>query len=142
MTVVAPARSSGVAKRAVLANDVRVSPRDTPLLPSSIPPRAESRATLTFVTGMHAGRSVTIDAAPLTIGRDPGSDLVIEDEGVSRKHARIARAADGAFRVEDQIGALGCEILEESLGNGSLIRNVGRSRCAAATLCTAPLSST
>jgi two-component system cell cycle response regulator len=75
--------------------------RNTPLLPSSFPPTTESRATLTVLTGMHAGRIVTIDDAPITIGCAHDADLVVDDSGVSRHHARFARMADGSFYAED-----------------------------------------
>ena len=38
----------------------RLPRRDTPLVPTQLPPEARSRATLTLLTGMNAGHSVTI----------------------------------------------------------------------------------
>jgi diguanylate cyclase (GGDEF)-like protein len=74
---------------------------NTPLLPSSFPPTTESRATLTVLTGMHAGRTLTIDGAPVTIGCAHNADLVVDDSGVSRHHVRFARTAEGTFYAED-----------------------------------------
>src|SRR5581483_1780449 len=74
---------------------------DTPLLPASLPCETSARATLTVLTGLQAGHLVTIDGDVATIGRDPDSDLVVDELGVSRRHARIARSPDGGFYVED-----------------------------------------
>jgi diguanylate cyclase (GGDEF)-like protein len=75
--------------------------RDTPMLPASFPAPTDSRATLTILTGLSAGRLVSIDGTPITIGRAADADLVVEDTGVSRHHARFARTAEGAFYAED-----------------------------------------
>jgi diguanylate cyclase (GGDEF)-like protein len=75
--------------------------RDTPLLPGPLPPVVDSRATLTVLTGVHAGRIVSLDGTPVTIGRAPDADLLLDETGVSRHHARIARSPAGGFHVED-----------------------------------------
>jgi diguanylate cyclase (GGDEF)-like protein len=41
-----------------------------------------------------AGRCIKLDRSPLRIGRDPDNELVLPDDGVSRRHARIERRAD------------------------------------------------
>ena len=41
-----------------------------------------------------AGRSIKLDQLPLRIGRDPSNELVLEDDGVSRRHARIEWRSD------------------------------------------------
>lgn len=41
-----------------------------------------------------AGRSIKLDHFPLRIGRDPSNELVLDDDGVSRRHARIERRSD------------------------------------------------
>jgi len=52
---------------------------------------------LTIAEGMGRGRRFRFDAAEVTIGRDPGSDLLVIDPGVSRSHARIR--SEGAAHV-------------------------------------------
>jgi FhaA, N-terminal domain/FHA domain len=52
---------------------------------------------------VHAGddvRRVALDKEVLTIGRLPGSDVVVDDKGVSRRHAQI-RTKDGASTLTD-----------------------------------------
>jgi len=41
-----------------------------------------------------AGRSIKLDHLPLRIGRDPNNELVLADDGVSRRHARLERRSE------------------------------------------------
>jgi diguanylate cyclase (GGDEF)-like protein len=41
-----------------------------------------------------AGRCIKLDQLPLRIGRDPSNELVLPDDGVSRRHARIEWRSD------------------------------------------------
>jgi hypothetical protein len=52
-------------------------------------------ATLTL-----GSRTYTLDRSVTTIGRLPESDVVLEDSGASRQHARI-RASDGSYVLAD-----------------------------------------
>ena len=74
---------------------------DTPLLPASLPHQTTARATLTVLTGRNAGQLVAVDGNHVTIGRGDDADLVVDDPGVSRHHARIGRQPGGGFYVED-----------------------------------------
>ena len=105
-TLVTPIRGRGVptdrptVPTALPQNDGGTR-RDTPMLPAALPLPADSRATLTILTGLNAGRLIAIDGHPITIGRAADADLMVEDTGVSRHHARFARTAEGAFYAED-----------------------------------------
>ena len=57
-------------------------------------------ACLVVMYGPDLGRRVALERATFTIGRSSQSDLCIDQESVSRAHARIVYA-DGAHRVED-----------------------------------------
>jgi diguanylate cyclase (GGDEF)-like protein len=46
------------------------------------------------------GKHVVLDR-PVTIGRDPKTELPLQDEGISRRHCRIAFDGEGAFFIED-----------------------------------------
>jgi diguanylate cyclase (GGDEF)-like protein len=74
---------------------------DTPVLPSRPRSARIVRATLTILTGNHAGRVLAVDPRGEVIGRGVDASLVVEDDGVSRRHARVARNSDGGFYVED-----------------------------------------
>jgi two-component system cell cycle response regulator len=61
---------------------------------------ASERALLLRMDGMHAGSVIAIDQLPFTVGRHPTNALRVDEESISRFHARISRDADGFF-VED-----------------------------------------
>ena len=62
------------------------------------------QALMLLTTGPAAGSTVLVDADVLTLGRDPGSDVFLDDVTVSRKHAELRRREDG-FYVHD-LGSL------------------------------------
>jgi diguanylate cyclase (GGDEF)-like protein len=75
--------------------------RDTPPCASAPPLPADARATLTLLTGLHAGQLMAVDGVAVIIGRAADADLVVDEMGVSRHHARVARTPAGGFYVED-----------------------------------------
>jgi pSer/pThr/pTyr-binding forkhead associated (FHA) protein len=50
--------------------------------------------------GGRAGEHISLRAARETIGREPDSDLFLDDVTVSRRHAVIERAQDGLYIVD------------------------------------------
>lgn len=67
-------------------------------------PLAPGQALLLLRTGSAMGSTYLIDRDVTSLGRDPGSDVFLDDVTVSRKHAEIRRQADG-FYVHD-LGSL------------------------------------
>lgn len=59
---------------------------------------------LVIRTGGRAGDSFTLDGDRFTVGRDPASDVFLDDVTVSRNHAVIVRRADG-LHIDD-LGSL------------------------------------
>jgi FHA domain len=55
---------------------------------------------LEVIEGPDAGKQIAVDRA-IVIGRDAGSDLVLEDGEVSSRHARVTPSPDGSATVED-----------------------------------------
>ncbi|MGZ8667566.1 MAG: FHA domain-containing protein, partial [Solirubrobacterales bacterium] len=51
---------------------------------------------LTGSSGPGAGKEVALEGDAVVIGREPGCDLVLDDDEVSRRHAEIRRTAGGA----------------------------------------------
>jgi pSer/pThr/pTyr-binding forkhead associated (FHA) protein len=49
------------------------------------------------------GKSYVIGAAPLTIGREPGSNVPVHREEVSRSHAHILRTPQGFLLVDTSL---------------------------------------
>jgi predicted component of type VI protein secretion system len=70
--------------------------------------------TLEVVEGPGAGTQVTL-SGPIVVGRAPDVDLVLEDGEVSRRHARITPASDGAATVEDLDSANGTFLNDNEL---------------------------
>lgn len=58
-----------------------------------------ANVSLEIIEGPGAGRKTPLEAS-MEIGRDPGAGLVLEDELVSRRHARVTPLEHGAV-IED-----------------------------------------
>ena len=50
--------------------------------------------------GPNVGQAFPLEGSPLIIGRDPMSDIVLNDPEVSRQHVRLTRTTDG-YQLED-----------------------------------------
>ncbi|MBN8612303.1 MAG: GGDEF domain-containing protein [Deltaproteobacteria bacterium] len=61
----------------------------TPVLPGG--GKDDRRGTLTILSGERPGRLIEVDGSELVVGRTDESTLRIEDESLSRKHARFFR---------------------------------------------------
>lgn len=64
------------------------------------PPTAVDRPLLLRMDGIHAGSVIALERLPFTIGRHPTNMLRIDEESISRFHARITREGE-SFIVED-----------------------------------------
>jgi pSer/pThr/pTyr-binding forkhead associated (FHA) protein len=53
-----------------------------------------------IVSGSNSGQTLSLDHAPIVIGRGADAQIVLDDDYVSTRHARIAVSADQWF-VED-----------------------------------------
>ncbi len=69
---------------------------------------------LEVIEGPDAGKQIAVDRA-IVIGRDPGSDLVLEDGEVSGQHARVTPSPDGTATVEDLDSANGTFVNQNEL---------------------------
>lgn len=58
---------------------------------------------LVMSQGPQPGQTFPLDKDSLTLGRDPGTDIVINDPQVSRQHARITR--QGGLMVIEDLGS-------------------------------------
>jgi len=58
---------------------------------------------LVMSQGPQPGQAFTLDRDALTVGRDPGNSIVIDDPQVSRQHARIAH--QGGLMVIEDLGS-------------------------------------
>ncbi|HEX9103647.1 MAG TPA: GGDEF domain-containing protein, partial [Polyangia bacterium] len=72
----------------------------TPLVGLTGDVQGPKRPCLVVIAGAHLGEIFPVDGEML-IGRDPQSNLrLAEDEGVSRRHARVTPVADGALLAD------------------------------------------
>lgn len=79
---------------------------------------------LTVLAGELAGRRYDFEAE-VTIGRSRASDVLVEDETISRRHAKLAASADG-WTVEDLGSANGTRINGTRIARPSLVRDGDR----------------
>ena len=70
--------------------------------------------------GPRAGQSFDLDKPVITLGREAGSDIVLEDPQVSRHHARLTLQA-GGYVIEDLGSTNGTFINEQRLAGAQLI---------------------
>src|SRR6185312_10527338 len=88
----------------------------SPMVSTTVDVFAGARATLTVLTGAHAGRSVVVDVAPLEVGRGADADLVVEGTGMGLRHLRVARTVDDGFYAEDLGSESGTFLGENRIG--------------------------
>ncbi len=56
-----------------------------------------------------SGRRLDLSRFPITIGRHPDCDIVLEDDGISRRHSTILKV-DGGYAIEDNESLNGIRI--------------------------------
>src|SRR6185436_1668354 len=61
---------------------------------------ARTKPVLTILTGSSSGKQFKVSKGAAVIGRAPNVELRVDDDGISRAHARI-RAETGRAWVED-----------------------------------------
>jgi hypothetical protein len=86
---------------------------------SSPPPFVEAPAELVVIAGAVDGTSFSLDGDVTSIGRLPGSDVLLSDPGASRKHAEIRRR-DGRYVVADLGSTNGTLVNESSVAEREL----------------------
>ena len=62
---------------------------------------ASGGACLVVIYGADIGRRIELGPAALTIGRSSRCDLQLDEESVSRQHARIEADSSGVYRISD-----------------------------------------
>lgn len=67
-------------------------------------------------------RSYTFDKPVVTVGRDPGSDIFVDNPGVSRDHFRFEITPDGEYQVVD-LGSANGTFVNEQMVNTCSVRN-------------------
>lgn len=60
-------------------------------------------------------RPIVLGSEPVVLGRGPGVDVVVEDDGVSRTHAKFVTAADAVVHVFDLDSTNGTFVNDERI---------------------------
>jgi diguanylate cyclase (GGDEF)-like protein len=90
---------------------------------------------LIVMSGRSVGRMFRLQPGEVTIGRSPTCTVVVDDEGVSREHARISVSADGPNRLWDLDSRNGTFVEETRIGKQSVpLREGNRIRLGPATI--------
>ncbi len=95
------------------------------------PALRKGESCLVVIYGPELGRRIPLGAQRFEIGRSSRSDLSLDQESVSRRHARITRARDGAYVLVDLGSTNGTYVNDEPIGERTLAHGdqikVGRS---------------
>lgn len=90
---------------------------------------------LIVLSGRSVGKMFRLQPGEFVIGRSPGCQVVIDDEGVSREHAKLFVSADGPHRVADLESRNGTWVEDQRVGPGSTpIRDGERIRIGPGTI--------
>ncbi|MBI5489801.1 MAG: diguanylate cyclase [Deltaproteobacteria bacterium] len=76
---------------------------DSSALDADILRTRSKRAMLVVLSGQSVGTIVPLDISEITIGRDPGCDVRLGDDGISRRHVRVL--ADGPRWAVEDVGS-------------------------------------
>jgi len=82
------------------ARTMEVSMRSTDLGGAPSAPTIVDRAVLLRMDGVQAGQIIGLEQWPFTVGRHPTNQLRVDEDSISRFHARIVRNGD-EYTVED-----------------------------------------
>jgi diguanylate cyclase (GGDEF)-like protein len=98
----------------------------TELAPDHLTHRqGERQATLTLLAGREAGASFVVTTRATVIGRSPEAHIRLEDDGVSRSHARIMYV-DGEYLIEDLGSTNGTLVGEERVQGRTRLKDGAR----------------
>jgi diguanylate cyclase (GGDEF)-like protein len=90
-------------------------------LPASVALSPARAPYLTAIAGPRAGEVYALDRDEISIGRGRESDIYLDSDGVSRKHARIVRQGGSDFVLED-LGSTNGTFLQQDGGEDVRVR--------------------
>ena len=67
-------------------------------------------------------RNYAFEKPVISVGRDPGADVYVDNPGVSRDHFRLERKADGEYQVVD-LGSANGTFVNDQMVNTSIVHN-------------------
>jgi len=88
---------------------------------------------LLVLTGRSLGKAFRLDKPQFSIGRGEHSDIRLEDDGVSREHAKIITLPDGVLMIKD-LGSTNGTFVNEDAVSAQPLRDGDRIRIGATTV--------
>lgn len=68
-------------------------------------------------------RALAFNKDTITVGRDPGSDIYLDNPGISREHCRIELSSNGLYRIKDLGSANGVFVNDRPVQTHFIINN-------------------
>jgi len=84
----------------------------------------EGKSGLVIIKGPNVGDKFIINKPKLTIGRNPESDIFLDDITVSRKHAVLIKSGDD-FKIKDS-GSLNGSYVNSKIVDNTVLKNMDR----------------
>jgi len=84
----------------------------------------EGKSGLVIIKGPNVGDKFIINKPKLTIGRNPESDIFLDDITVSRKHAVLIKSGDD-FKIKDS-GSLNGSYVNGKIVDNEVLKNMDR----------------
>lgn len=96
-------------------NDTTIVPRSSGRLPWTTDAERTSCLVLLYPPGPGIGRRTELSRRAYFVGRDPGCELTVVSNLVSRQHARLTVDRDGGWSVQDLASTNGTFVNEERI---------------------------
>jgi hypothetical protein len=68
-------------------------------------------------------RALAFNKDCITVGRDPGADIYLDNPGISREHCRILLASNGLYKIKDLGSANGMFVNDKQVDVHHIINN-------------------
>ncbi|MGN0286763.1 MAG: FHA domain-containing protein [Atopobiaceae bacterium] len=106
------------------ATEIFRMPSSDATIPDLMGANVPASPTLTIVKGPSTGKTFQLSGPEVSLGRDPHSDVYLNDMTVSRKHARmdISNVARGVASIED-LGSLNGTWVDGAIVNKALLKD-------------------
>jgi diguanylate cyclase (GGDEF)-like protein len=109
---------------------------ETTMISTAVPAApVEGGIWLIVLSGRSVGRMFRLEPGEVVIGRSPANAVVLDDEGVSREHARLIVGADRTYRIVDLDSRNGTYVEDQRVGTAATaVREGDRIRLGPATI--------
>jgi len=68
-------------------------------------------------------RALTFNKDSVTIGRDPGADIFLDNPGISREHCKVELSSSGVYKISDLGSANGIFVNDQRVKTHYIINN-------------------